>query len=101
MSKQIELFKEVRKRFPEDTYKTLSKKFGIQQTRLFRLMSGRCELRASEYFQIKSALENDSSEIQGLINFLERHSFSLNRNDCNEIVDNLESKFLVRELASL
>ncbi|AYF43336.1 MULTISPECIES: hypothetical protein [Halobacteriovorax] len=98
MSKQIELFNEVRKRYPDYTYKKLSALFEIQQTRLFRLMTGACDLKASEYFIIKEKLESNSSEIGELIQFLEKHSFGLSRNDCIEFKSEIENKLFLRKL---
>ncbi len=100
MVQQEQLVKEVRKRFPKHTYKQLGEIFQMQTTRLFRLMNG-AEMRTSEYFKIKEKLEINSSELSLLIQFLEKHSFSLSRNDCNEIVSDLEEKFFIRKLAGL
>lgn len=99
MNKQIELLKEVRKRFPKSTYRELGELFGISTTRFFRLING-SEMRASEYFMIRSKLEEDSSEISMLITFLEKHSLSLSRNDCTNILSELENKLYIRELAA-
>lgn len=97
MNQQIELFKEVRKRYPKHTYKKFSELFEIPQTRLFRVMNG-AELRTSEYFKIKQVMGSEESEISKLITFLESHSMSLNRNDCRLIVSELKNKILIRNL---
>jgi hypothetical protein len=99
MNIQQSLINRYKKFFPQDTFKIISKKTKIQQTRVFRIFNG-AEMRISEleaFEEVMSASNN--IKIQEFINLSKKCTSNLSERVLNDLYTQmrllLKTKYLV------
>lgn len=77
MSIQQSLINRYKKFYPQDTFKVISKKTSIQQTRVFRIFNG-ADMKVSELEALEQALaESENIKTQEFIHLSKRCTSSL------------------------
>jgi len=97
---QNDVIKTYRQHFPRDTFKAISKRTGIQATRVFRIFNG-YKMKVDEYEKFKNAI--NSSEKLGqharLFEFLSSNCIkTLSNRDLNELNHQMEKKIFLASL---
>ncbi len=94
---QLNLIKNYKENFPKDTYKMISLKTNIQQTRIFRIFNG-AEMKLSEYEALEGALAHKDEkpslfDLRAIMRKCER-SFSFD--ELSELLNEINYKLEIK-----